>query len=232
MTGFCVFFTGLPSSGKSTLAERLCNYLNDIGTKHDHLDGDELRKYFSRGLGFTKEDRIENCKRVSLLASKIVKHNGAAIVSLVSPYREMRDTARSLVEKEGGTFIEVFVDAPLELCIKRDVKGLYKKAINKEIENFTGISDPYEEPINPEIHLKTEIQSVEDCLDTIKLELSRLGLLHINEKPRALFIGRWQPFHKGHDYIIRKKLDENIPVLIAVRDTPIDEKKSSFFGNT
>mgnify|MGYP006053461603 CR=1 FL=1 len=223
MTGLCIWFTGLPSSGKTTISQKLSDLLNEEGIKHDLLDGDVLRAMYTRQLGFTKEDRIDNGKTVSFLASRIVKHNGVAVVSLVSPYAEMREHARKSVEAEGFAFIEVFVDAPVEECIKRDVKGLYKKAINGEIQNFTGINDPYEKPTNPDIHLKTSEQSIEECLRTIVLYLASEGLFPVSPVQRALYIGRWQPYHNGHDFIIRKKLAEGVPVLIAVRDTPIDE---------
>jgi len=224
MRGLCIWFTGFPSSGKTTLAEYLCKVLQQEDLKFDHLDGDELRKHFTRGVGFSKEDRIENCKRISLLAAKIAKHGGISVVSLVSPYVEMRDYARELVEAEGGTFIEVFVDAPIDVCIQRDVKGLYKKALAGEVQNFTGVSDPYEPPTNPDIHLKTSENTLEECLNIVKAYLASQGFIGHIDSPRALFIGRWQPFHNGHDYIIRKKLDEGIPVLIGVRDTPVDEQ--------
>lgn len=223
MAGICIWLTGLPSSGKTTLAKALALNLSIENIKHDVIDGDEIRALYSIPRGFSKEDRIENGKTVSYLVSKIVKHNGVAIVSLISPYRVMREHARTLVEAEGGTFIEVFVDAPIGDCIERDVKGLYKKALNGEIKNFTGVDDPYEVPTNPDIHLRTTQLTVHQCMLVILAYLGSSGIYPIVSVPRALFIGRWQPFHNGHDYIIRQKLDEGKPVLIAVRDTPIDE---------
>jgi len=224
MSGCCIWLTGLPSSGKTTIAQEICQYLEDEGIKHDLLDGDLLRAMYTKSLGFSKEDRIENGKTVSFLASKIVKHGGIAVVSLISPYAVMREHARKAVEAEGCTFVEVFVDAPVEECIKRDVKGLYKKALAGEISNFTGINDPYEPPTNPDIHLKTDSLTLDQCVNEIILHITSLNIFPLFSSPRALFIGRWQPFHNGHDFIIRQKLDEGIPVLIAVRDTPIDEK--------
>jgi len=226
MAGICIWLTGLPSSGKTTLAKEICAELKAQKIKHDMLDGDELRALYTKALGFSKEDRIENAKTVSYLVSKIVKHDGIAVVSLISPYQVTREHARKFVEAEGGTFVEVFADAPVEECIKRDVKGLYKKALNGEIKNFTGVDDPYEPPTNPDIHLKTNELSIHQCMLVILGHLASLGRFPVedNSAPRALFIGRWQPFHNGHDYIIRQKLDEGKPVLIAVRDTPIDEK--------
>lgn len=218
MKGYCIWLTGLPCSGKTTLAKSLSNLFEKENINHDVLDGDELRTHFSKGLGFSKEDRIENARRIGFLASKIVKHGGIAIVSIVSPYQVMRDLARDLVEKEGGKFFEIFVDTPLSVCKNRDVKGLYAKALNNEIKNFTGISDPYEVPKKPDLIVHTN-----DSFDNLVLFLTVEGILKFNNKPRALFIGRWQPFHNGHDYIIRQKLAEGVPVLIAVRDTIIDE---------
>lgn len=223
MSGICIWLTGLPCSGKTTIANKISELLSEENIKHDVLDGDVLRSMYTKSLGFTKEDRVENGKTVSFIVSKIVKHGGVAVVSLISPYSVMREHARQFVEKEGGKFIEVFVDAPIEDCIKRDVKGLYKKAINGEIKNFTGIDDPYEAPENPDIHLKTNFTSIDDCVESVMSHLTFLGFFPITSQPRALFIGRWQPFHNGHDYIIRKKLKEGIPVLIAVRDTEFDE---------
>jgi adenylyl-sulfate kinase len=223
MAGTCIWLTGLPSSGKTTIANALAERFALENIKHDVLDGDVLRSMYTKSLGFSKEDRIDNGKTVSFLVSKIVKHEGVAIVSLISPYKQMRDHARSLVEAEGGTFIEVFVDAPVDTCIERDVKGLYKKALSGEIKNFTGVDDPYEVPENPDIHLKTNQSNVTECVSTVFAFACYAGKFPLSSKPRALFIGRWQPFHNGHDYIIRQKLDEGKPVLIAVRDTPIDE---------
>ena len=156
MTGCCIWLTGLPCSGKTSLAVELSNILSLGYRKNDVLDGDELRKHFSKGLGFSKEDRIENGNRIALLASKIAAYNGLAIVSLVSPYQEMRDNARAMVEKEGGKFFEVFVKTPLEVCEKRDTKGMYELARKGVIQNFTGVSDPYEEPANPDLVVSGE----------------------------------------------------------------------------
>ena len=222
MTGCCVWLTGLPCSGKTSLAVKLSNILTLGYKKNDVLDGDELRKHFSKGLGFSREDRIENGNRIALLASKIAKHNGISIVSLVSPYQEMRDNARAMVEKEGGKFFEVFVKTPLEVCKNRDTKGMYALANTGVIQNFTGVSDPYEEPTNPDLVVSGE-QNILDSVNAIITLLASEGCVGMFAyRPRALFIGRWQPFHNGHDYIIREKLREGIPVLIAVRDTPID----------
>jgi adenylyl-sulfate kinase len=223
MKGCCIWLTGLPCSGKTSLAGEISTELDNNNIKNDILDGDALRKHFSKGLGFSKEDRIENGNRVALLASKIAKHGGIAIVSLVSPYQVMRDNARRMVEAEGGTFFEVFIDTPLEVCKERDSKGMYAKAEAGEIPCFTGVSDPYERPEHPDLVISGENRLGNSVVQVMGL-LGSAGCIGIfSETPRALFIGRWQPFHNGHDYIIREKLEEGVPVLIAVRDTPIDE---------
>src|SRR4030066_14649 len=147
MKGFTVWITGLPSSGKSTLARMLEKVLNDMDFHVEVLDGDEVRLRLSKGLGFSKEDRDENIRRISYVAKIVTRCGAVAITCAISPYREIRDEAR----REIGRFVEVYVKCTLEECISRDVKGMYKKALSGEIKNFTGISDPYEEPLNPEI---------------------------------------------------------------------------------
>lgn len=160
--GVCVWLTGLPCSGKTTTMNNLLDKLFD---REDHvpspgrglelttstLDGDDVREWFP-GLGFSKEDRDLHVKRMGWIASKIVHHRGFVIVSLVSPYKEARDWCRDLIE-DRGHFVEVYMDVPLATCEERDVKGMYKKAREGTITNFTGIDDPYEPPINPEIRV-------------------------------------------------------------------------------
>lgn len=158
--GFCLWFTGLSGAGKSTIAEVLANLLMERGRQLTLLDGDVIRTHLSKGLGFSKEDRDMNIQRIGFVASEIVRHHGLAICAAVSPYRATRREVRSMVGE--GRFIEVFVDTPLEVCEQRDIKGLYAKARRGEIKNFTGIDDPYEEPINAEIRLTTTDCSPED----------------------------------------------------------------------
>ncbi len=157
--GFCIWLTGLPCSGKSTIAEILSVMLQARGRKVTLLDGDVVRTHLSKGLGFSKEDRITNILRVGFVASEIVKHNGVVICALVSPYRSARNQVRNMIEE--GKFIEVFVDAPVEVCEKRDVKSMYKKAKKGLIKGFTGVDDPYERPESPEIHIDTTLLSPE-----------------------------------------------------------------------
>jgi sulfate adenylyltransferase len=151
--GFCIWFTGLSGAGKSTIAKRLVNMLNEYGRNPTVLDGDVVRTHLSKGLGFSKEDRDMNILRISFVAGEIVRHTGTVVCAAISPYRQARREARKMVPE--GHFIEVFVDTPLEVCEARDVKGLYARARSGEIKNFTGIDDPYEAPIEPEVHLKT-----------------------------------------------------------------------------
>jgi len=151
--GFCIWFTGLSGAGKSTIAKRLVNMLQEYGRNPTVLDGDVVRTHLSRGLGFSKEDRDTNILRISFVAGEIVRHTGTVVCAAISPYRQARREARKMVPEEH--FIEVFVDTPLAVCEERDVKGLYARARAGEIKNFTGIDDPYEAPIEPEIHLDT-----------------------------------------------------------------------------
>ena len=151
--GFCVWFTGLSSAGKSTVAEILAIALMEHGRQVTMLDGDIVRTHLSRGLGFSKQDRDINIRRIGFVASEIVRHNGAVVCAAVSPYRSTRSEVRSMVGDDA--FIEVFVDTPLEVCEQRDVKGMYARARRGEIKEFTGIDDPYEPPVSPEMRLTT-----------------------------------------------------------------------------
>jgi len=173
--GFCVWLTGLPCSGKSTIAEILQVILQARGRRVTLLDGDVVRTHLSKGLGFSKEDRITNILRVGFVASEIVKHNGVVICALVSPYRSARNRVRNMIEE--GKFIEVFVDAPIEVCEQRDVKGLYKKAKAGLIRGFTGVDDPYEPPEAPEIHIDTTKLTPEESAMKIVEFLKKQGFL-------------------------------------------------------
>jgi sulfate adenylyltransferase len=151
--GFCIWFTGLPSAGKSTIADVLTVLLMEQGRQVTVLDGDVVRTHLSKGLGFSREDRDTNILRIGYVASEIVRHHGAVICAAVSPYRETRDRVRAMMRKDA--FIETFVDTPVEVCEQRDVKGFYGKARAGVIKGFTGVDDPYESPLNPEITLLT-----------------------------------------------------------------------------
>ncbi len=175
--GVVFFFTGLSCSGKSTLAELL---LAQLQQRQDRaitfLDGDVIRMHLSKGLGFTKEDRDENVKRVGFVASEIAKHGGIVICSLIAPYRSVRNSVRSMVEGS-GEFIEIFVDTPLEVCVARDTKGLYEKARLGLIKNFTGVDDPYEEPEAPELIVHTVENSPETIVEEIMTFLMSRGII-------------------------------------------------------
>ncbi len=173
MNGFTVWFTGLPSSGKSTLAKVLRDEIEKKNRHVEILDGDEVRLRLSKGLGFSKEDRDENIRRISYVAKIITRCGAVAITCAISPYKSIRQEARQEIQD----FIEVFVDCELEQCIKRDLKGLYKKALSGEIKNFTGISDPYEKPDNPEITVNTSSETIEQSLKIIVNGLVKLGYL-------------------------------------------------------
>jgi len=178
--GFTVWFTGLPSSGKSTLATLLQQRLSEMGYPVELLDGDEVRKRLTKGLGFCKEDRDENIRRISYVAKLLTRVGAVAIVSAISPYRAIREEARA----EIGNFVEVYVSCPLEECVRRDVKGLYRKALTGEIPNFTGISDPYEPPLAPEVVVETDRETPEESLARILTTLRALG--YLPEEPERL----------------------------------------------
>jgi adenylylsulfate kinase len=169
--GVTVWMTGLPSSGKSTLARGLEKRFRSNGFRVELLDGDVVRTHLSKGLGFSKEDRDANIKRIGFVCHLLTRNGIIAIVSAVSPYREARDFNRRMI----GDFVEVYVKASAEACEKRDVKGLYKKAKAGEIKGFTGVDDPYEEPELAEIVCDTENESPEQSLNKIVEKLEALG---------------------------------------------------------
>ena len=161
-TGCTVWFTGLPCSGKTTIARQVEDELKRRGMEVERLDGDELRAHFSAGMGFSRQDRSAHVRRVAYVCHLLVKHGVTVLAALVSPYREDRDYARQLLTSgAGGTgrFIEVFVDCPLDVCMQRDVKGLYQQAVRGDVQQFTGISDPYEPPLAPDVVLRTNRES-------------------------------------------------------------------------
>jgi adenylyl-sulfate kinase len=169
--GFVVWLTGLPGSGKTTIAQALEPELRKLGLPVETLDGDEIRLNLSKGLGFSREDRETHLKRVTYVA-KLLSRNGVAVVAaFISPYRSIREYAR----KETTNFVEVYVKCSVETCAKRDPKGLYKKASSGQIKDLTGPQDLYEEPTNPDLLLDTEKLTVSECVDSIESKLRQLG---------------------------------------------------------
>jgi len=175
--GFVLWLTGLSGAGKTTLAGRLAPELRARGLRVEVLHGDEVRTNLSKGLGFSKEDRDTNIRRIGYVARLLARNGVGVITAAISPYRAVREEVRRTVEGEGTDFVEVYVECPLQVLAERDVKGLYRKALAGEIEGFTGVSDPYEEPRAPEVVVRTHDETVETSADRIILELERRQLL-------------------------------------------------------
>ena len=171
--GVALWFTGLPCSGKSAIADRLAAILKDKGYRVERLDGDIVRQDLTRDLGFSKEDRDENIRRVTFVTKLLARNGVFVLTSFISPYREMRDRARSQVEN----FMEIFIKTSLETCIQRDVKGMYKKAMAGQIKEFTGVSDPYEEPLKPELVVETDNETLEASAEKVLRRMAELGYL-------------------------------------------------------
>ena len=179
--GFTLWFTGLSGAGKSTLAGHAAQELRRRGIKVEILDGDEVRTNLSKGLGFSKEDRDTNIKRIGYVCKLLTRNGVVAISAAISPYKEIRDYNRQQI----GHFIEVYVKCSIEELTRRDVKGLYKKALAGEIKNFTGVSDPYEPPTTPEITIDSERQSEQESLQTILDYLERTGWIPASQVKTA-----------------------------------------------
>ena len=173
--GFTLWFTGLSGAGKSTIANLLEKEFKKQGLKNEILDGDVVRTHLSKGLGFSKEDRDANIRRIGYVASLLSRNGVIAITAAISPYREIRDEVRAMHEN----FIEVYAKCPLPVLEKRDVKGLYKKARRGEITQFTGVSDPYEEPLAPEIIVETDKETPEQSSNKILVWLKENGFIEI-----------------------------------------------------
>ena len=161
--GFVLWFTGLSGAGKSTIADGVYKFLQTNGNKIERLDGDIVRENLTKGLGFSHEDRNENIRRIGFVADLLSRNGVGVIASFISPYKEHRDLLRSKVTN----YIEVFVNTPLEVCEKRDPKGLYKKARQGDIPHFTGVSDPYQDPEQPDLELKAGEYSPEECVEQV-----------------------------------------------------------------
>lgn len=174
--GFTLWFTGLPCSGKSTVADKLADDLRKRGINVERLDGDIVREHLTKDLGFSKEDRDTNIERVTYVAQLLSRNDVAVLATFVSPYIARRNKSREEISQD-APFIEVFTKCSVEECKKRDIKGMYKKALNGEIQNFTGVSDPYEEPPNPEIIIDTDKETVEESAQNIIKKLEEFSLI-------------------------------------------------------
>ncbi|MEM2911471.1 MAG: adenylyl-sulfate kinase [Candidatus Bathyarchaeia archaeon] len=175
--GYLIWLTGLPSSGKTTIARRIEAHLKAKGFKVELLDGDEVRKWLSPEAGFSREDRERHLRRVAYVSKLLVRNGVAVLASFVSPYRNVRDEARRIIEAEGFKFIEVYVKCSVEECIRRDPKALYAKAMRGEIGDMTGIQDVYEEPLNPEVVVDSEREDVDECAEKVLNKLKELNLI-------------------------------------------------------
>ena len=172
-TGFTLWFTGMSGAGKSTIANTIAPRLKAWGKQVEILDGDEVRTNLSKGLGFSREDRDTNIRRIGYVAHLLTRNGTVAITAAISPYRAIRDEVRGRI----GDFVEVYVKCPLDTLVARDVKGLYKKALAGEIKEFTGVSDPYEPPLHPEVVVETDRETVEESVNKILARLQELGFI-------------------------------------------------------
>jgi adenylyl-sulfate kinase len=174
--GFALWFTGLSGSGKSTLSERIYQRLVASGAKVELLDGDEVRTHLSKGLGFSKEDRDTNVRRIGFVAELLAKHGVIAITAAISPYIETRAAVRERIEN----FVEIFMDCPIAVLAERDVKGLYKKALAGEIPHFTGVSDPYEPPVSPDVRVDSSTEDIAVSEERVWTLLKDRGLIPLS----------------------------------------------------
>ncbi len=178
--GVTVWFTGLSASGKTTISQRVAELLRARGYRVETLDGDIVRQNLTKGLGFSKEDRDENIRRIGFVAHLLSRNGVIAIVAAISPYREIRDEVRARI----GRFVEVFANAPVEVCEQRDPKGLYRKARAGEIKGFTGIDDPYEPPLAPEVECRTDRETIEESVAKVLHALEARG--YVREERQTL----------------------------------------------
>ena len=180
MSGFVLWFTGLSAAGKTTVGSLVARELEARGHTVEVLDGDVVRTHLSQGLGYSKEDRDTNIRRIGWVSSRLARAGAAVIVSAISPYEEARRRARALVE-EHAPFVEIHVATPLEVCAERDPKGLYAKARAGELENFTGVSDPYEEPVHPELRLDTAGREPAESAASVLARLEELEVIAVRD---------------------------------------------------
>jgi adenylylsulfate kinase len=201
---FVVWLTGLPSSGKTTIGNALKMKLKTLGTNVELLDGDSVRREVSNDLLFTKEDREIHAKRVVYLCKLLSRNGISSVVSLISPYREFRQHARTEMVQCNSNFVEVYVKCSLEKCIQRDRKGLYRKAINGQITDLTGLQSPYEEPLNPELMVDTEREPLEVIVDNIISKLKSSGYITISPIQKE--------YHEGKmtaEALVERRLSES-----------------------
>jgi adenylyl-sulfate kinase len=178
--GFTLWFTGMSGAGKTTIALLLETWLREHRVRVELLDGDEMRKHLSRGLGFSREDRDENIRRIGFVAELLCRNGIIAIVAAISPYRAIRDEVRVRI----GAFVEIHIDCPIDLLISRDVKGLYRKALRGEIARFTGISDPYEPPLDPQLVISSSTETPEESATHVWNRLIELKVIDFDPKPQ------------------------------------------------
>ncbi len=174
--GFTLWFTGLSGAGKTTVSKIIAEELRARGMKVEVLDGDVVRENLSKGLGFSKEDRDTNIRRIGWVCEVLSRNGVVAVGAAISPYRAIRDEIRGKV----GRFVEVYAECPLDVLAERDVKGLYKKAMRGEIKNFTGVNDPYEPPLNPEVVIHSDSESVQESVNKILAKLQELGYVPVS----------------------------------------------------
>ena len=176
-----MWFTGLSGAGKSTLSNLIAQRLQNMGAKVEVLDGDVVRTHLSKGLGFSKEDRDENIRRIGFVCEMLSRHGVIAIAAAISPYRSVRDEVRGRIRN----FVEVHMECPVEVLSKRDVKGLYKKALAGEVKHFTGVSDPYEPPLSPEVRIDSSSETPEESVEKIWAALQNLELISFDRSAFA-----------------------------------------------
>ena len=217
-----IWLSGLSGSGKSTIADALQTRLGSAFI----IDGDALRNGLCQDLGYSVQDRKEHVRRVAELAKLVASSGTTVIVALISPDKVARRSARRSVEGVGIPFYQVFVDAPLELCEQRNVKGLYQRARAGEITQFTGIDAPYDVPQHPDLRCDTANESIQATVDSIQAMMGAADA----QSPHLCFVGRWTPFHRGHWIIMEKAMAEepDRPVLVLVRDTSFDLWSASY----
>jgi len=189
--GATIWFTGLSGAGKTTISKSVQQRLCEAGYRVESLDGDVVRQMLTKGLGFSKADRDENIRRIAFIAHLLSRNGVLVLVAAVSPYREIRQEVRAKI----GDFLEVFVNAPIEVCEQRDVKGLYAKARAGEIKGFTGIDDPYEPPVQPDVECRTNLESVEESVEKVLRALAGAGYI------QGAFAGKIEgPDHGGIEH--------------------------------